>query len=139
MKELLFYIHGIDVDVVVKLVQYMAVAVVFMAFDVITGLTSAIITGTYKSKIMREGGKHKLVLIMAILFGVLLDLAQAIVDIGITIPATLLISGYIIIMEIGSCKENIMKAYNKALPSAVSEAIDTAVKKAEGGKEDEDD
>jgi len=109
------------------------------AADIVTGLTAAIVTGTYKSKVMREGGRHKLTLLLAIVFGVLLDVAQAVVDIGISIPATLLICLYIIVMEIGSCKENITKAYSKALPKSVSDAIDDAVNNMEGGPRDEND
>lgn len=112
-----------------ELIKYIGIAVVFMIFDVITGLWQAISNGTYKSSVMREGGKHKVTLILVVLFGVLLDYAQTQIDIGFSIPATLLICLYIIVMEIGSCKENIKKAYDKAIPDALEDAIDDAVEK----------
>lgn len=116
-------------ELMTELIKYIGVATAFMLFDIITGLWSAIATGTYKSSIMREGGKHKITLILVILFGVLLDYSQTQVEIGFSIPATLLICMYIIIMEIGSCKENINKAYDKALPDALNNVIDDAVDK----------
>lgn len=119
-----------------ELIKYIGIAVAFMIFDIVTGLWVAIATGEYKSSVMREGGKHKVTLILVIVFGVLLDYAQTQIDIGFSIPATLLICLYIIVMEIGSCKENINKAYDKAIPDALENAIDDAVNKVV--KEDED-
>lgn len=116
-------------EMMCELIQYIGVATLFMIFDVITGLWSSWATGTFRSSVMREGGKHKITLILVIVFGVLLDYAQTLVDIGFSIPATLIICIYIIIMEIGSCKENINKAYDKAIPEEINDVIDNAVKK----------
>lgn len=68
-------------ELMTELIKYIGVATAFMLFDIITGLWSAIATGTYKSSIMREGGKHKITLILVILFGVLLDYSQTQVEI----------------------------------------------------------
>lgn len=116
-------------ELMTELIKYISIATTFMIFDIITGLWASWSTHTYKSSIMREGGKHKITLVLVIIFGVLLDYAQTQVDLGFSIPATLLICMYIIIMEIGSCKENITKAYSKALPEQLSDAIDNAVDK----------
>lgn len=125
-------------DIMTELIKYISVATLFMIFDIITGLWSAIATKTYKSSVMREGGKHKVTLVLVILFGVLLDYAQTLVDIGFAIPATLIICIYIIIMEIGSCKENINKAYDKAIPEELNDVIDKAVEKVEKVRNDDE-
>lgn len=106
------------------------VALIFTTFDIVTGLVASWVTGTFKSSVMREGGKHKLLLLMAIIFGVLLDAAQALVDLGFYIPATTAICSYITLMEIMSCVENINKGFPNALPKLVRNMLASAAKEA---------
>ena len=103
--------------------KFIIVALIFILFDIITGVISAFITGTFKSAIMREGGAHKLMLISVIAFGVLLDVSQYMVDLGFQIPATTAICGYITLMEIMSCIENINRGFPNALPKALINAL----------------
>lgn len=95
------------------------VAFAFIVLDIFTGLVSAWATGTFRSSAMREGGKHKIVLIMTVIFGIALDYAQQLCDIGISVPATAAICGYISLMEIMSCVENINKGFPDALPRSL--------------------
>lgn len=110
--------------------KFVIVAILFIILDVVTGLVSSWVTGTYKSSIMREGGKHKLMLLVAIIFGIALDYAQGLVDLGFSIPATSAISIYIALMEILSCLENINKGFPNALPKVIKSMISNAAKEA---------
>jgi len=79
----------------------------FILLDLVTGLFKAFKNKEYTSSIMREGLYHKAGSVLCVLFGVLVDYAQTIVDLGVTVPITLTICGYIILMEIGSIIENV--------------------------------
>ena len=72
----------------------------FILMDLVTGLIKAFKNKEYTSSIMREGLYHKAGSVLCVLFGVLVDHAQTIVDLGVTVPITLTICGYIILMEI---------------------------------------
>lgn len=79
----------------------------FIVLDMITGLLKAMLKKEYTSTIMREGLFHKCGSIICIAFGVLVDYAQTLIDLGVTVPVTNALCAYIIIMEIGSIIENV--------------------------------
>lgn len=106
-----------------NIMNIIVAAVMLILFDVLSGLISAWVTGTFKSGIMREGGKHKLMLVLAIAFGVILDYAQQIATLGFSVPATTIICGYICIMEVLSCIENINKGFPGALPKKLTDIL----------------
>jgi len=120
------------------LIKMVIVAVGMICFDVVTGIVSAFATGTFKSSIMRKGGWHKLSLLIAVAFGVFLEVAQGMIDIGVNIPCGSGIAGYIILMEICSCVENINKACPGAVPSTIIKAFNTALE-VKSGEEKKDD
>lgn len=99
------------------------IAFAFIVFDIVTGVLASMITGTFKSSRMREGGKRKLFLLVVIGFGAMLDYAQYMADIGMSIPANATICGYIALMEIMSIVENINIAYPNALPKALTNVL----------------
>ena len=109
-----------------ELIKMCAIAMGFICFDVVTGVVSAFATGTFKSAIMRQGGWHKLMLLVALAFGVFLDVAQQAVSLGVNIPAGQGICIYIILMEICSNIENINKGFPGAIPEAVLKLFNTA-------------
>lgn len=115
-----------------SLINIVIIAVALIAFDVITGVTAAFATGTFKSSIMRQGGWHKLMLLLAVCFGVFLDVAQGIVDLGVSIPAGSCICGYIILMEICSNIENINRGFPGAVPAPILKLFNTAKEEKEG-------
>ncbi len=88
----------------------------FILMDLATGLIKAFKNKEYTSTIMREGLYHKAGSILCILFGVLVDKAQTIVDLGVNVPMTLTICGYIILMEIGSIIENVCAINPEIMP-----------------------
>lgn len=90
-------------------ITFLIVALVFILFDIITGLVKAASTGTTSSSIMRVGLFHKVGEVLAILFGYACQFAFPYVDITIPIPMVEAISTYIILMEAASIIENLTK------------------------------
>lgn len=92
------------------------VALGFIAFDVLTGLIKAFKEKGYNSTIMREGGYHKSMEIIAVVGAYLLEYAIKYVDLGINVPCVNVVVAYICIMEFISILEN-MCAVNPELCS----------------------
>lgn len=85
----------------------MIVALIFIAFDITTGLFGALKNGTYKSSVMRNGLFHKVGEIFAILFSYGCEMMFPYVGITVNLPICQSVLIYIIIMETGSIVENI--------------------------------
>lgn len=77
---------------------------VFMVFDILTGYIQAVINKNVDSSIMRKGLLHKVLLIIIIAVGFLLDFTFNLKTISIAICV------YIIVMELTSILENLKKA-----------------------------
>lgn len=117
--------------------KFIIVAFIFILCDIFTGVVSALTTGSFKSGVMREGGLHKFMLLTVIVFGVVLDIAQYMVDLGFSIPATTAICGYITLMEIMSCIENIDKGFPGALPKILTKTLSDAASEKGVGEDKE--
>lgn len=87
--------------------MYIVIVCGFIAFDIITGLVKAGYNGDYNSTIMRQGGYHKLMELIAIVAAYFIEFAVAYVHIGVNIPAVESVAGYICVMEIISILENV--------------------------------
>lgn len=81
----------------------------FILADILTGLIAAVRNGEYKSSVMRVGLWSKLGEVAAILLSVLCEWALPVMNVDIQLPIFEGVSGYICIMELGSCVENITK------------------------------
>lgn len=81
----------------------------FIGADILTGLIASVRNGEYKSSVMRAGLWSKLGEAAAILLAVLCEWALPIIGVSIQLPIFEGVSGYICIMELGSCVENITK------------------------------
>lgn len=81
----------------------------FILADILTGLIAAVRNGEYESSVMRVGLWSKLGEVAAILLSVLCEWALPIMNVDIQLPIFEGVSGYICIMELGSCVENITK------------------------------
>lgn len=79
----------------------------FILLDMITGIIKAFKEKAYTSTVMREGLFHKSGSILCIVFGALVDYAQAYFDLGVSIPVALSLCVYVTLMEIGSIIENV--------------------------------
>lgn len=69
---------------------------------------------------MREGLFHKCGSLLCIVFGILADIAQTYVDLGVNIPVTIAICGYICLMEAGSIIENVTTINPDIMPSKLT-------------------
>ena len=116
--------------------KFIAVACIFIVFDVVTGVLQAFINGTFDSKKMRQGGLHKLCLLVTMAFGVALDYSQMLVELGFEFPCLKTIAGYITFMEILSCIENINLGFPNLLPKSLVSILNHAAK--ENGVEEDD-
>lgn len=85
------------------------IALIFIAFDVLTGWLKAIATKTTNSSIMRSGLFHKLGEIVAIIFGYVCEYSLPMIGVNVNIPFAVAIGTYIVLMELASIIENISK------------------------------
>jgi len=92
------------------------ITALFVVLDMATGLVKAFKEKNYTSSIMREGLFHKSGSALCVVFGVLVDYAQTLIDLGVTIPIAVPVCGYIILMEIGSIIENICTINPEIMP-----------------------
>lgn len=86
----------------------------FMLFDIVTGFAAAAKNGELDSKIMKSGLFHKAGFIGVIALGMLVEFAAAYgameyADVNISVPLLPFICGYIIVTEIVSVLENLIK------------------------------
>ena len=102
-------------------------ACLLMGMDVLVGLSGSVINGSFKSTVMREGLAHKLVEICSIVLAIVLQiLAEHIVDIP-SFPTTIAVCIYLIVMEVGSVWENIVKINPELGKGKINDAIESIV------------
>ena len=83
-----------------------------MLIDVIVGFSQSLITGSFSSSVMRIGLGHKFITICIMALGVLLEAACShVAGLPFSGVTTVVVSGYVIVMEVGSILENAAKAY----------------------------
>ena len=85
-----------------------AIALVLMGLDILLGLAGAVKDKNVRSSRMREGLWHKAGSIGLIVLAYILEVAVDHVDLGLVFPGVLAVCGYIIVMEVGSCLENLV-------------------------------
>lgn len=95
------------------------IAGAFILLDLVTGLIKAFKEKKYTSTCMREGLYHKAGSLLIIGFGCLVDYAQKVIDIGVSMPISIPICTYVILMEIGSIIENLCLINPQILPDKV--------------------
>jgi toxin secretion/phage lysis holin len=101
----------------------------FIVLDFFTGLLKAFATGTFSSKIMRQGLFHKVALLMVMLLGWLVDYAQRFVDLGVGVPVGGAVCVYIILMEVGSILENLCQANPELMPDKLCKLFGVELRK----------
>lgn len=87
--------------------MYLIIVLGFIVFDVVTGLIKAGYNGNYNSAIMRQGGFHKSMEVMAMAVAYFVEYAIVYINIGVDVPAVPVVTVYICIMELISILENI--------------------------------
>lgn len=92
------------------------ITALFVVLDMVTGIVKAFKQKNYTSSIMREGLFHKCGSALCVVFGVLVDYAQTLIDLGQKVPIAVPICGYIILMEIGSIIENVCAINPEIMP-----------------------
>ena len=87
--------------------MYLIIVLGFIVFDVVTGLIKAGYNGNYNSAIMRQGGFHKSMEVMAMAVAYFVEYAIVYINMGVDVPAVPAVTVYICIMELISILENI--------------------------------
>lgn len=83
-----------------------------MLIDVVVGFSQSLITGSFSSSVMRIGLGHKFITICIMALSVILEAACShVADLPFSGVTTVVVSGYVIVMEVGSILENAAKAY----------------------------
>ena len=100
----------------------------------LSGTVAAVLRKEWQSKIMREGLLHKCSLLLCVVLGVVLDMGQHYLELGISIPAYKCISAYITLMEAGSMIENVCKINPGLAPKKLRAVLGLAT--TEDDKED---
>lgn len=115
-------------------------AVVFcaMVLDFVSGTVVAVIRHEWKSKIMREGLLHKCSLLLCVVLGVVLDMGQHYLELGISIPAYQCISAYITLMEAGSVIENVCKVNPGLAPKKLRAVLGLSASEDDKGDNNND-
>lgn len=106
----------------------------FIVMDMVTGIIKALKNKEFTSSIMREGLFHKVGSILCMVFGVLVDYAQTLVDLGVTIPVASAVCVYICMMEIGSIIENVSMINPEIVPEKLTVYFSKLTNKSEGDK-----
>ena len=83
-----------------------------MLIDVVVGFSQSLITGSFSSSVMRVGLGHKFITICIMALSVILEAACShVAGLPFSGVTTVVVSGYVIVMEVGSILENAAKAY----------------------------
>ena len=104
----------------------------FILVDILTGVWNAIKQKKFESSAMREGLFHKSGSVLCVVFGVLVDYAQSLFDIGVQVPVSTMFCLYIMSMEITSIIENICKIN----PEIAPDVLKLYFKKLKGGRDE---
>ena len=109
------------------------VVLIFIAFDVITGICKAAYQGDINSTYLRQGLYHKLTEIFAVLMGTGLEYGARYIDLGINLHLTNIIATYICTMELISIIENICE-----INPGLAKLFKPYLEKLKGDKKDDE-
>ena len=107
-----------------------------MALDFLSGTIVAIIRHEWTSKVMREGLLHKCSLLLCVALGVVLNVGQHYLELGISIPVYQCISAYITLMEAGSVIENVCKVNPGLAPKKLRAVLGLSAKEDDNNEAD---
>ena len=113
------------------------IALIFIAFDVLTGWLKALATKSTDSSIMRQGLFHKLGEIVSIIFGYVCEYSLPLIGVSVNIPFAVAIGTYIVLMELASIVENISSInphLSKVLGNVFSNDLETTDEEEKRGK-----
>lgn len=106
-------------------------ALVLMALDIVVGFSQSLITGSFSSSVMRIGLGHKFITICIMALSVILEAACShVAGLPFSGVTTVVVSGYVIVMEVGSILENAAKAYPELRDSPLFRLFEDEKKEA---------
>lgn len=119
---------------------FLELAGAVVLLDFISGFTKAVYTHSVASSKMRDGLFHKFAYVLIVALCILLDYAQAKVNLGTHVPLVLIACGYIVITDIVSFVENVsafnLQIANSRIVRVILSVVD-CIKTYLGGQEDD--
>ena len=107
------------------------IVLVFILFDILTGLLKALYKEGLNSTYLRQGLFHKLSEILALIGSSGIEYAIQYIELGIDIPVLKCVSGYIALMELISIIENLCSVNPK-----LYKLFSPYLEKMKGGNDD---
>lgn len=102
-----------------------------MLIDVVVGFSQSLITGSFSPSVMRIGLGHKFITICIMALSVILEAACShVAGLPFSGVTTVVVSGYVIVMEVGSILENAAKAYPELRDSPLFRLFEDEKKEA---------
>lgn len=99
------------------------IVIAFIVFDFISGILSALKSGRFTSKGMKRGLYSKSGELMLLALSYLISFTMNYFDIGYSNTFYIVVSVYIIIMEIGSIIENVGKINSALIPNVIKKCF----------------
>ena len=78
-----------------------------ITLDLVTGVAKSVHGGAFNSSVMREGLWHKLSEVIALIVAYFVQYMLPYIGIPYSVPAVSVVTIYIVLMEVGSCLENL--------------------------------
>ena len=103
--------------------RVMVIVLIFIVFDVVSGLLKAVKEKNLNSTKMREGLLSKIAEVVAVLLGMASNIVLPMLGIDIGVDFAILIGTYIVIMEVCSVIENI-GAINEQLGAVLGKVFE---------------
>lgn len=106
-------------------VRALETAFLTMLIDVVVGFAQPLITVSFSSGVMRVGLGHKFITICIMALSVILKVACShVAGLPFSGVTTVVVSGYVIVMEVGLILENAAKAYPELRDSPLCEIFE---------------
>lgn len=116
----------------------MAIVVVFIILDFVSGIAKSVKDKDFTSERMREGLYHKCAEVFAVIVTYFMQYSLPRIGLAVDFPLTTVIVTYVVIMEIGSIIENIGQINPQLVGplSEIFEKIGGTQNEQSGGKRD---
>lgn len=109
------------------------VVIIFIAFDILTGIGDALYRGDINSTKLRQGFYHKASEIVAVIGAYLLEIGIQYIDLGFDLHLLNIVSTYICVMELVSIIENLCD-----INPNLAKLFKPYLEKLKGDKKDDD-
>lgn len=97
----------------------------FILLDIVSGIAQAVANHNVSSEKLREGAFHKMAFVLIICLAYLIDYGVAYIDLGFDFPIVVPTCAYIILTEVVSIVENVVRLNPSLKGSKIVHIFDT--------------